>query len=70
MVFIWIRKLLMAARVIFILGVSDYPEKHFEAPSMEFDLQKAKEKLDVGAQYIMTQIFFDNKKYFKYVVAC
>ena len=54
----------------FCMGVSGYPEKHFEAPSMEFDLQKAKEKVDSGAQYIMTQMFFDNKKYFEYVDAC
>jgi len=54
----------------FCMGVSGYPEKHFEAPSMEFDLQKAKEKVDAGAQYIMTQMFFDNKKYFDYVDAC
>jgi methylenetetrahydrofolate reductase (NADPH) len=54
----------------FCMGVSGYPEKHFEAPSMEFDLQKAKEKVDAGAQYIMTQMFFDNKKYFEYLVAC
>jgi methylenetetrahydrofolate reductase (NADPH) len=53
----------------FCMGVSGYPEKHFEAPSMEFDLQKAKEKVDAGAQYIMTQMFFDNKKYFEYVDA-
>ena len=54
----------------FCMGVSGYPEKHFEAPSMQFDLQKAKEKVDAGAQYIMTQMFFDNKKYFEYVDAC
>ena len=54
----------------FCMGVSGYPEKHFEAPSMEFDLQKVKEKVDAGAQYIMTQMFFDNKKYFEYVDAC
>ena len=54
----------------FCMGVSGYPEKHFEAPSMEFDLQKAKEKVDAGAPYIMTQMFFDNKKYFEYVDAC
>jgi methylenetetrahydrofolate reductase (NADPH) len=54
----------------FCMGVSGYPEKHFEAPSMEFDLQRAKEKVDAGAQYIMTQMFFDNKKYFEYVDSC
>jgi len=52
------------------MGVSGYPEKHFEAPSIEFDLQIAKDKLDAGAQYIMTQMFFDNKKYFEYLEAC
>ena len=54
----------------FCMGVSGYPEKHFEAPSMEFDLQIAKNKVDAGAQYILTQMFFDNKKYFEYVAAC
>jgi methylenetetrahydrofolate reductase (NADPH) len=54
----------------FCMGVAGYPEKHFEAPSMEFDLQRAKDKVDAGAQYIMTQMFFDNKKYFEYVDAC
>ena len=54
----------------FCMGVASYPEKHFEAPSMEFDLQIAKNKVDAGAQYIMTQMFFDNKKYFEYVAAC
>ena len=54
----------------FCMGVSGYPEKHFEAPSMEFDLARTKDKVDAGAEYIMTQMFFDNKKYFEYVDAC
>ena len=64
------KEILNGSKTNFCMGVSGYPEKHFEAPSMEFDLQKAKEKVDAGAQYIMTQMFFDNKKYFEYVDAC
>lgn len=50
----------------FCIGVSGYPEKHFEAPSMDFDLQKANEKVDVGVQYSISN-YFHNKKYFEYV---
>jgi len=64
------KEILNGSKTNFCMGVSGYPEKHFEAPSMEFDLQKAKEKVDAGAQYIMTQMFFDNKKYFEYIDAC
>ena len=64
------KEILNGSKTNFCMGVSGYPEKHFEAPSIEFDLQKAKEKVDAGAQYIMTQMFFDNKKYFEYVDAC
>ena len=64
------KEILNGSKTNFCMGVSGYPEKHFEAPSMEFDLQKAKEKVDAGAQYIMTQMFFDNKKFFEYVDAC
>lgn len=64
------KEIINGSKTNFCMGVSGYPEKHFEAPSMEFDLQIAKAKVDAGAQYIMTQMFFDNNKYFKYVDAC
>jgi methylenetetrahydrofolate reductase (NADPH) len=62
------KEIINGSKTNFCMGLSGYPEKHFEAPSMEFDLQRAKDKVDAGAQYIMTQMFFENKKYFEYVV--
>ncbi len=57
-------------RTDFCIGIAGYPEKHFEAPNLNTDMQWTKAKVEAGANYIVTQMFFDNQKYFQYVQQC
>lgn len=54
----------------FSIGVAGYPEAHFEARDITSDIQRLKDKIDAGAEYVITQMFFDNRKYFDYVRRC
>lgn len=58
------------AKTDFCIGIAGYPEKHFEAPNLGIDLTYTRQKIEAGANYIVTQMFFDNQKYFDYVAAC
>jgi methylenetetrahydrofolate reductase (NADPH) len=59
-----------SSKTNFCIGVAGYPEKHMEAPSLDSDIHFLKQKIKNGADYIITQMFFDNQKYFEFVAKC
>lgn len=63
-------ELLNKNKTNFCIGIAGYPEKHMEAPSLDQDVLRLKEKVDAGACYVVTQMFFDNKKYFEFIEKC
>lgn len=66
----YLEKMLDAEPTDFCVGVGAYPEKHFEAPNLAWDIKKLKDKINAGADYIVTQLFYDNQVYFDFVKQC
>lgn len=63
-------ELLDAKPTDFCIGISGYPEKHFEAPNMKVEIERVKQKVEKGGHYVVTQMFYDNKVYFDFVKMC
>lgn len=66
----YLEDIVNAHQTNFCVGVAGYPEKHFEAPNLDFDIQQLKKKVEQGGDYIVTQMFFNNDAYFRFVEKC